>query len=327
MQIPGYCPRAWQAGLVTSLLCKSNMEWTPGGSDQDIEDRRDESGGGGGGGFNVGGFGGVHLGIGGFLLVGALSLIFHQNLFSVFSGSGPATSSGYQSPAVAPSPAENGTPTGQDQQEQPEYQFVRFVLNDVQKFWDTTLPQQGNVAYRHARLLLYRGEYQSPCGEAQIAIGPFYCPGDQKVYLDLGFFQELETRFGAPGKFAQAYVVAHELGHHVQYLLGIEQKVRSAQEQNPQAQNQLSVKLELQADCFAGVWGHSGEQRGFVHPEDVEQGLNAASAVGDDRLQRAARGRVSPETFTHGSSAQRSGWFKRGLDSGQISQCNTFATQ
>ena len=303
------------------MSCSSEtMRWTPGGSDQDIEDRRDDSGGGGG----FGGFGGVHLGIGGVLVVGILSLIFHQNLFTIFSGSGPA-------PASRPSaaqPYEDGRQrTRQDAEEKPEYEFIKFVLNDVQANWDNTLPQSAGVPYRHAKLVLYRDEYPSACGEAQTAVGPFYCPEDQKVYLDLGFFQELENRFGAPGKFAQAYVIAHEIGHHVQRLLGIESKVRRLQEQDPRSRNQLSVRVELQADCFAGVWGHSTEQRNIVDATDVAQGLNAAAAVGDDRLQRMAQGRVSPESFTHGSSAQRTAWFKRGLQSGNVSACDTFASR
>jgi predicted metalloprotease len=156
---------------------------------------------------------------------------------------------------------------------------------------------------------------------AQEAIGPFYCPGDRKVYLDLGFFEELANRFGAPGQFAQAYVIAHEIGHHVQKLLGIESSIRRLQEQNPRAQNQLSVELELQADCLAGVWGNSTEQRNIIDQADIQSGLQAAAAVGDDRLQRASQGYVSPERFTHGSSAQRVAAFKKGMDSGQVSAC------
>jgi uncharacterized protein len=289
------------------------MQWTPGGSDEDIEDRRGESGGGGGPGF--GGFGGRSIGIGGLLLIGVLSLVFHQNLFTVFLGNG--------GPSPAPSVyTDNGSRSRTDTQEKPEYEFVKFVLNDVQTTWDKILPSAASIPYRHAKLVLYRDEYPSACGEAQTATGPFYCPGDQKVYLDLSFFQELAQRFGAPGQFAQAYVVAHEIGHHVQDLMGIERKVRRLQQQEPGARNQLSVRVELQADCFAGVWGHSTEERNIVNEADVSQGLAAAAAVGDDRL---TRGRVSPESFTHGSSAQRTSWFKRGLQSGQISACDTFA--
>jgi uncharacterized protein len=285
------------------------MRWTPGGTSSDIEDRRDDSGGGAGFG---GGFGGIHLGIGGTIIIGLLSLIFHQNLFQLFSGA-----PGGQVASRAPE-------TALDQRESPQVQFVSFVLDDVQKNWDRTLPEQQHVAYRHARLVLFRDAYQSACGLAQTAIGPFYCPGDEKVYLDLGFFNELKQKFGAPGEFAQAYVIAHEIGHHVQKLLGIEPQVRRLQEQNPDQGNRLSVKLELQADCLAGVWGNSTEQRNLIDRNDVNAALNAAAAVGDDRLQRASRGSVNPESFTHGTSAQRTQWFERGLDSGKISACNTF---
>ncbi len=281
------------------------MEWTPGGVSNDIEDRRDDSGGGGGFGFG-------HLGIGGVIVVGLLSLLFHQNLFTLFSGA-PAT----QTVRTAPD-------RQQDAREQPEVEFVSFVLDDVQRNWDQILPRTAGVPYHHAKLVLFRNAYPSACGMAQDAIGPFYCPEDEKVYLDLSFFNELRNRFGAPGEFAQAYVIAHEVGHHVQKLLGIEPKVRALEERRPDEANPLSVRLELQADCFAGVWANSTEQRKIIDASDVESALGAAAAVGDDRLQRMATGHVSPETFTHGSSAQRVGWFKRGLESGQISACNTF---
>jgi predicted metalloprotease len=158
---------------------------------------------------------------------------------------------------------------------------------------------------------------------AETATGPFYCPGDEKVYIDLGFYDELKEKFGAPGEFAQAYVIAHELGHHVQKILGYERQVRRLQQQNPDNANQYSVALELQADCLAGVWGHTTEQRSLVNERDVTEGLRAAAAVGDDRIQRMTRGYVSPESFTHGSSAQRTSWFRKGLDSGEISACQT----
>ena len=282
------------------------MRWTPGGVSDDIEDRRDDSGGGGGG------FGFGHLGIGGVIVVGLLSLLFHRNLFVLFSGAPSAT-------------VEHRAPdTQRDAQERPEVQFVSFVLDDVQKNWTRILPQQGGVPYRHAHLVLFRNAYPSGCGMAQDAIGPFYCPEDEKVYLDLSFFDELKNRFGAPGEFAQAYVIAHEIGHHVQKLLGIEPKVRRLQQSRPDEANPLSVRLELQADCFAGVWANSTEQRKIIDASDVASALGAAAAVGDDRLQKMATGHVSPETFTHGTSAQRTGWFRRGLESGQISACNTF---
>ena len=290
------------------------MEWTPGGSSEDVEDRRDESGGGGGGfGFGGGGFGGIHLGIGGTIVLFLLSMFFRTNLFQFFSGAPTET--------AAPSAPD----AARDAHEKPEVDFVTFVLNDVQKNWERVLPAQTNVQYRHAKLVLFRDAYPSGCGTAETAVGPFYCPEDQKVYLDLGFFQELATRFGAPGQFAQAYVIAHEIGHHVQKLVGIEGKVRRLQEENPRAQNQLSVQLELQADCLAGVWGNSTEQRKIVDEADVEAGLTAAASVGDDRLQKAAQGSVNPEKFTHGSSAQRVAAFKKGLSSGQVSACGVTA--
>jgi len=289
------------------------MEWTPGGSREDIEDRRDEGGGGGGGGFGLGGgggFGGVHLGLGGTIVVLLLSMFFRTDLFQFFSGTPSSDPSRVSQPDTA-----------RDSREEPEVDFVTFVLNDVQKNWDTVLPSQARVPYRHSKLVLFRNQTRSACGTAETAIGPFYCPGDQKVYLDLGFFDELARRFGAPGQFAQAYVIAHEIGHHVQRLLGIEAKVRQMQEANPRAENQLSVQLELQADCLAGVWGNSTEQRKIVDNADVESGMSAAASVGDDRLQKAAQGYVSPEKFTHGSSAQRTAAFKKGLDTGQLSAC------
>src|SRR5437763_21806 len=244
------------------------MRWTPGGVSDDIEDRRDDSGGGGGFGFG-------HLGIGGVIVVGLLSLLFHRNLFTLFSG--------------APSQSVRSVPDRQRHaQEQPEVQFISFVLDDVQRNWTRMLPEARGVPYRHAKLVLFRNAYPSACGMAQDAIGPFYCPEDEKVYLDLSFFNELRSRFGAPGEFAQAYVIAHEVGHHVQKLLGIEPKVRQLQERRPDEANPLSVRLELQADCLAGVWGNSTEQRNLIDRNDVDAALRAAAAVGDDRLQRAS---------------------------------------
>ena len=172
--------------------------------------------------------------------------------------------------------------------------------------------------------MLFRDAVDSQCGMGQSAMGPFYCPPDQRVYIDLSFLDELKRRFGAPGDFAQAYVITHEIGHHVQNLLGIERQVRAQQQRNPGAANDLSVRMELQADCFAGVWGHSTGQRQILEQGDLEEGLNAAAAIGDDRLQRESSGRVSPESFTHGSSAQRVEWFRRGLSDGKIESCNTF---
>jgi hypothetical protein len=178
-----------------------------------------------------------------------------------------------------------------------------------------------NKPYRRSKLVLFRGSFPSACGQAEAATGPFYCPGDQKVYLDLSFFDELRERFGAPGEFAQAYVIAHEVGHHVQDLLGIERGIRRLQQEHPDARNRLSVRLELQADCLAGVWGNSTRERKMIDDADINAGLQAAAAVGDDRLQKMARGTVSPESFTHGSSRDRVTWFRRGLESGQVSTC------
>jgi predicted metalloprotease len=283
------------------------MKWSPGGESQDIEDRRDESG---GGGFQFGGF---HMGIGGALILLILSFIFRTNLFTLLGGGtgGSATTLSQPDPA-------------RDEAEKPLVQFVSFVLDDTQKTWMQILPQQTNTSYRHAKLVLFRDGTQSGCGGAASATGPFYCPEDEKVYIDLGFFDELSRRFGAPGQFAQAYVLAHELGHHVQKLLGIEGKVHQLQESNSRQANPLSVKLELQADCFAGVWAHSTQQRGLLESGDVQSALGAASAVGDDHLQKMSTGHISPESFTHGSSQQRTHWFKAGLDNGTIAACNTF---
>ena len=285
------------------------MKWTPDGNSEDIEDRRDQ--GGGGGGFSVGP---THIGIGGILILGALSLIFRRDLLTpALNGGGPG--------GPAPTTRSAADPA-RTQAERPEVQFVTFVFNDVQKTWAQTMPN-----YRHAKLVLFRDQTQSACGTAEEATGPFYCPGDEKVYIDLGFYDELKQRFGASGQFAQAYVLAHEVGHHIQKLLGIEAKVRRIQQSDPSEQNPLSVRLELQADCFAGVWAHSTQERNILESGDVESGLNAAAAVGDDRIAKMSGRRISPERFTHGSSAQRVQWFKTGLQSGTVQACQTFGQQ
>ena len=283
------------------------MKWTPEGESQDIEDRRDE-GGSGGGGFQ---FGGMHIGLGGAILLLVLSLLFKQNFFALIGGGGATPV------ATRPNPAKT-------EAERPLVQFVSFVLDDTQKTWEQVFPRQTGKQYRHAKLVLFRNYTRSGCGAAESATGPFYCPEDEKVYIDLGFYDELKQRFGAPGEFAQAYVLAHEVGHHVQKLAGLEAKVRQLQEQNPRQQNALSVRMELQADCLAGVWAHTTQERGLLESGDVESALGAAAAVGDDRLQKMATGHVSPETFTHGSSQQRMNWFRKGLDNGSIAACNTF---
>jgi predicted metalloprotease len=284
------------------------MRWTPGGRSQNIEDRRD-----GTGGLRLGG-GGVRLGLGGTLILLILSVIFKRDFFSLFN----APDSGL--------PAASGTRVNRalDAREEPLAQFVSFVLDDAQNTWRQILLAK-RVQYQDAKLVLFRDAVDSACGFAQSATGPFYCPVDQKVYIDLGFYDELKNRFGASGDFAQAYVLTHEIGHHVQNLLGIDRKVRQLQGSNPRAANELSVRLELQADCLAGVWGHPTGQRQLLEEGDIESALNAAAAIGDDRLQRMASGRVSPESFTHGSSAQRTQWFKRGFSDGSLVACDTFA--
>jgi len=274
------------------------MRWTPGGVSEDIEDQR------GGGGIRLGGIGGRGMGLGGVLLVLVLSAIFGQDFFALLTGTPAAPSS------VVSRPADNR-----------EVQFVSFVLDDVQRNWGRQLPDQVQQQYRNAKLVLFEGFTSSGCGAAESATGPFYCPADQKVYIDLSFFDELRRRFGAPGEFAQAYVIAHEIGHHVQHLLGIDAAVRREQSQNPSAARRLSIAMELQADCLAGVWGHSTEQRNIVDQTDVADGMRAAAAVGDDHIQRMARGRVSPESFTHGSSEQRVAAFRKGFDSGNLAAC------
>jgi len=279
------------------------MRWTPGGVSGNIEDQRDS---GGGGGF---GFGGGRVGLGGLLIAGVLSLIFGRDFITpLFSGGGTA--------------APRQVDERRDRAEEPRVQFVSFVLDDTQNTWRRILGGR----YEDARLVLFRDVVQSACGTAESATGPFYCPGDHKVYLDLAFFDELDRRFGAPGDFAQAYVIAHELGHHVQSLLGISNRVRNAQQANPNEVNPLSVRLELQADCFAGVWGNSTQQRNILEAGDVDEGLAAAAAVGDDRLQKQARGHVNPETFTHGTSAQRTYWFRQGFQTGDVKACDTFSS-
>jgi predicted metalloprotease len=246
------------------------------------------------------------------LILLILSVVFKRDFFSLVGGQG-----------ITPGQQASEPDPQRDAREEPTVQFVSFVLDDTQKTWAGILQSQG-IGYRHAKLVLFRDVTSSACGAAESATGPFYCPADQKVYIDLGFYDELQRRFGAPGQFAQAYVLAHELGHHIQNLLGVERKVRSLQGQNPGAVNELSVRMELQADCFAGVWAKSTEQRNLLEAGDVESALGAASAVGDDRLQRMSRGRLSPDSFTHGSSAQRMEWFQRGMSGGGIESCNTF---
>jgi predicted metalloprotease len=287
------------------------MRWKPGGRSEDLEDVRDETG---GGGFRIRG---PHLGIGGFLVVLVLSLLFKRDFFSLL---------GVTDIASPPSATTTTQPMQRGPEDEKEVQFVSFVLDDVQKTWSEAFAK-ANQPYPHAKLVLFSDVASSGCGFAEGASGPFYCPEDHKVYIDLSFYDELKTRFGAPGEFAQAYVIAHEVGHHVQNLLGIDAKVRQMQARDPSRANELSVRLELQADCFAGVWGYSTEQRNILERGDVESGLAAAAAVGDDRIQRQAGGRVTPERWTHGSSEQRVAWFRKGLSTGRVDACDTFTSR
>jgi predicted metalloprotease len=284
------------------------MRWTR-GDRSNVEDYRGSTG----GAMRMGG-----LGLGGLLLVLLLSWATGVDFLSLVSdGGGPApTDTTGTSGSAASTPEEERL-----------VDFVDAVAEDIQSTWSDLLGQR----YRPTAVRLFRDSIQSACGFGQAATGPFYCPSDQRVYLDLGFFQELETRFGAPGDFAQAYVLAHEVGHHVQTLLGVDQQVRRLQAARPDQRNELSVRMELQADCFAGVWGHraaapgrSAQGKVELEADDLREGLNAAAAIGDDRLQRMSSGRVFPDRFTHGTSEQRVSWFRRGFDSGQPQACETF---
>lgn len=281
------------------------MEWQDQGVSSDIEDRRGSSG----GGFGFGG----GMGIGGFILVLIISVVTGRNFFS--GGGGSAN--------MQPEPGESNRPVTASPAEDRDVHLISFVLNDAQDTWAKIFAAHGRQ-YRHAKLVLYRDVTYSSCGTAQATTGPFYCPEDEKVYIDLSFWRELKRFGGDTGDFAQAYVVTHELGHHVQKLLGIEQRMRRLSQQDEGEQNPLSVDLELQADCFAGVWGHSTEQRNIVHEDDVEGALKAAAAVGDDHLQKMSGRAESPESWTHGSSAQRTEWFQRGLQGGDVNGCTTF---
>jgi predicted metalloprotease len=287
------------------------MRWEGGRESDNIEDRR--SGGGMGRGIAGGGIGVIVIAVAAMFLGVDPSLVM-----SVLEG----TQSGAQPGISAQAPAQK--PPASDTQAK----FVSVVLADTEDTWHALFQKDG-AQYRNPKLVLVRGAVQSACGHAQAAMGPFYCPGDEKVYIDLAFFDDLQKRFSAPGDFAQAYVIAHEIGHHVQNLLGISDKVHTARQRVSETEyNKLSVRLELQADCLAGIWAHHADRsRQILESGDIEEALGAATAVGDDRMQMQARGYVTPESFSHGSSEQRARWFRRGLDSGQFAQCNTFQTR
>lgn len=296
------------------------MKWEGERQSDNVEDRRGAGMGGGYGG-GMPRFGGRGIGIGTILiaLIGGWVLgINPLTLLGALGGGGGAVvaPSAQQAPAQKP-PANDKVAA-----------FVSTVLASTEDVWTTQFRAAGG-AYQPPGLVLFRGATRTACGVGQSAMGPFYCPADQKVYIDLDFFDTLGRRLGAPGDFAQAYVVAHEVGHHVQRLLGITAKVDGMRGRVPEEQmNALSVRLELQADCLAGVWAHHSQKaKAWLEPGDIEEGLNAASKIGDDTLQKQSQGVVVPESFTHGSSAQRMTWFKRGLSSGSMAQCNTFETR
>jgi predicted metalloprotease len=295
------------------------MRWGDFRRSDNVEDRGE---GGGGGMPRVGG---MRLTGGAIVVVVIASLLFGADPLQMLS-----VLTGGDAPVTAPPPAGPqapgpGAPRPAVRDETKE--MVAHVLGDTEDVWQSVFKTMGS-RYEPPRLVLFRGVTQSACGRASAAVGPFYCPPAREVYLDTAFFNDLSRRFGAPGDFAQAYVIAHEVGHHVQNQLGImEQFDAQARASDARTRNALSVRLELQADCFAGVWGHSAARRNLLDPGDVEEGLRAAAAVGDDRLQQQAQGRVVPESFTHGSAEQRMRWFRVGLDSGDMRKCNTFAAR
>jgi uncharacterized protein len=290
------------------------MKWRRGVGRGQIEDRRGQSPVGMGGPVRLGG------GLGGIGLLIVLAVYLLGGLGGGGGGGfGPSLEPFPQTP-----PAQGGGPLSDAPDPDAELvDFVSFVVDDVQDSWARSFAEAGRQ-YEPTKLVLFTEGTNTGCGAASSATGPFYCPLDMRVYLDLGFFRELRDRFGAPGDFAQAYVIAHEFGHHVQNVLGIADDVRRGQQENPDEANELSIRLELQADCFAGVWAHSAYQEELLEEGDLEEGLGAAAAVGDDRIQKEATGRVDPETWTHGSAEQRTMWFRRGFEAGDPNACDTF---
>ncbi|MFE0585271.1 KPN_02809 family neutral zinc metallopeptidase [Pantoea vagans] len=287
------------------------MRWQGRRESDNVEDRRDQSSGLGGGGRQIRlprGKGGIVL-----LIVVAVAGYYGYNLTGLLTGGDVAPTSQQQQRSVSANDDEAA-------------KFTKVILATTEDTWGK-LFQQMNKQYMAPKLVMYRGATRTGCGTGQSVMGPFYCPADQTVYIDLSFYDEMKTKLGAGGDFAQGYVVAHEVGHHVQKLLGIEPKVREMQQGASEKQvNQLSVKMELQADCFAGVWGHYMQKENILEAGDLQEALNAAEAIGDDRLQQKGQGRVVPDSFTHGTSEQRYTWFKRGFDGGDPGQCNTFAS-
>ncbi len=291
------------------------MKWEGNRESDNVEDRRASGAGGGG----RGGIGGRGIGIGTIAIALAASFFFGINpmtVLNILSGGGAPEAQVAQGPAQRP-PADDRMA-----------KFVGTVLADTEDVWKEIFTKGGS-AYKEPKLVLFRGATQTACGAGEAAMGPFYCPGDQKVYIDLGFYQTLKERLGAPGDFAQAYVIAHEVGHHVQNLLGISGKMDQMRGKVSQTEfNALSVRLELQADCFAGVWAHHAQKsRQILENGDVEEAMNAAAKIGDDALQKGGSGRVVPESFTHGTSAQRARWFNNGLQNGSVKGCDTFSAR
>ncbi|KGF63539.1 MULTISPECIES: neutral zinc metallopeptidase [Pseudomonas] len=295
------------------------MLWKKGRRSDNVVDARGDTGGGGGGGMRIGGKG---LGLGGIVIIVAIGLLTGQDPMRIL---GEITGQMGSEQTAAVNPQTRQAPPANDEQAE----FVRAVLGDTEDTWQQVFQQSGQQ-YKAPTLILFSGRVQSACGSASSASGPFYCPADQRVYLDMEFFREMSQRFKAAGDFAQAYVIAHEVGHHVQTLLGVSDKVDAARQRGMRMEgdNGLLVRQELQADCLAGVWANNAQKRlNWLEPGDIEEALNAANAIGDDRLQQQGQGRVVPDSFTHGTSAQRVRWFKTGFAQGQINQCDTFAAK
>jgi len=291
------------------------MKWEGHRESDNVEDRRND-GGSGGGGMRFGG--GRGIGLGGIVIALLASWAFGINPMTVLGLLGGGDG-GPPPPTAAQSPQ---GPKAQD----PASRFVRTVTADTEDVWSAYFAR-ANQPYAPPTLVMFRGQTSTSCGTGEAAMGPFYCPADRKVYIDLSFYDQLRDKLGAPGDFAQAYVIAHEVGHHLQNLMGTTAKLDKARQRVSEREyNALSVRLELQADCYAGVWAHDSQQsKGWLEAGDIEEGLNAAAQIGDDTLQRKSQGTVVPESFTHGSSAQRVRWFKRGLEGGQLKNCDTFA--
>jgi hypothetical protein len=287
------------------------MRWTRGRKSKYVEDRRGRR------------ISGGKVGLGGGILAVVLLLVFGKDALPFLENLQGGSSSTEQ-------PSGPGGDDGIPAEKDPDLElkeFVSFVLDDIQGTWEKLYPREHGEPYQFARLVLFTDRVRSACGLGLAAVGPFYCPGDKRAYIDLSFYRELRDRFEAPGDFAQAYVLAHEIGHHIQNLRGTLARIHGAKQRDRAGANQLAIRVELQADCLAGIWAHHTDRRGVLEEGDIEEGLAAAAAIGDDRLQRQSGGTVSPETWTHGSSAQRVKWFTTGYKSGKVADCDTFAAR